>query len=332
MTKLRVAIFSATGTARKRTIPAIKELGLCDILAIHGRNESKLVAIAEENSIPYYFLDESTLIKEVTPDFVYIGSPPNLHMDQIQLCLNNNIPVLCEKPLAITSVEVRKIRSLYKGKDIPIRIAHHLRHQPSIKVLKSIISQGKLGELRRASMQWGFWLNDLAPNASWKLDPKTGGPDAFYDAGIHVVDLLIHLLPKPTAITALSYKSRFSSTIDNVSALILCGNAIIELNASQSIRFPQNELSLDFENGSVFITHAFGEKAFTQMEISSAAGTITETYPSVNLYGEEIRDFIGLIKGQLSCGTTLEEAQQTLDILEAITKSYENFKTVYLPR
>ena len=46
----RMAIVAATGTARKRVIPVVRERQLCTIVAIHGRDPHKLAAIAAQYS------------------------------------------------------------------------------------------------------------------------------------------------------------------------------------------------------------------------------------------------------------------------------------------
>jgi predicted dehydrogenase len=262
------------------------------------------------------------MLDETEPDFVFIGSPPFLHREHIRLCAERNIPVLCEKPLCLSTSEATTIQSLLAPRQIPFRVAHHLRHQPGVTALCEIIAGAIFGKLLRVAMQWGFWLNDRAPNASWKLDPSTGGPNAFYDAGVHAVDLMLHLLPCPTTVTAIGQQSRFQSTVDNIAALVLCGETLVELSASQSTRCPFNSLTLDFEGGTISIPHALSEQSFTRMEIISPAETVTRTFEPVNLYEAEVEDFIALLDGRPSVGTTLREACRSLQILEAITESY----------
>jgi predicted dehydrogenase len=327
---MRLAILSATGTAHKRIIPAIRELGLCEIVAIHGRNEPALAALAREYAIPLCFVDADAMLTAVKPDFGYNASPPGLHREHIQLCLEHGTPALCEKPLCLSVADAEFISSLVGAGTTPVRIAHHLRHQPGVAAVRELIYGGKLGRLRRVSMQWGFWLDESASNAVWKLEPTMGGPNAFYDAGIHVIDLLIHLLPYPSRVAAVAGPSRFKNTMDDVSVLLSCGDVVAELNASQSMAFARNQLSLDFEDGSVAIPHAFGETAFTVMEITSRSGKSFERFEDVNLYAEEIRDFIQLLQGGRTVGTTTDDARRGMRVLEAITESYTNGTVVDL--
>lgn len=83
-----------------------------------------------------------------------------------------------------------------------------------------MISDHSFGKLLRVAMQRGFWLNEASSNAVWKLEPSTGGPDCFYDAGIHAIGLMLYLLPSPKIVTAIGHRSRFHATVDNISALV----------------------------------------------------------------------------------------------------------------
>lgn len=320
MSKPRMAVFSATGTAKKRTIPAVSKEEICEIVAIQGRDELKLASLAEEFSIPEYFVDAKRLLSVTRPDFVFIGSPAFLHFEQISLCLDAGIPVLCEKPLALNANLANGIRDAVRKANIPFRVAHHLRHQPGIRAIRRFLDNQELGAVKMVSLEWSFWLNEEAPNAKWKLDPETGGASAFYDAGIHAIDMMIHLFPRPSKLVALSGTSRFSTTADNV-AVLFSGDSIIEMKASHSIRFPKNAFICEFEAGTITIPQAFSEKSFSEMDITTAKGTSREQFPTVNLYAEEVRDFVGLLAGQPSVGTTLDEAVLGCQILDGIERS-----------
>ena len=66
MNDICIAIIAATGTARKRVIPAVRERDLCAIAAIHGRDPDKLAALAAQNGIPRYFVDAERMLDETS--------------------------------------------------------------------------------------------------------------------------------------------------------------------------------------------------------------------------------------------------------------------------
>lgn len=88
--------------------------------------------------------------------------------------------------------------------------------------------------------------------------------------------------------------------------------------ASQSTKCPLNSLTLDFQEATIHIPHALSEKSFARMEIISQNETTTREFETVNLYGREVADFIALLGGQSSVGTTIQEACLSVHILQAI--------------
>src|SRR5262249_44235412 len=138
MQNTRMAILSATGTARKRTIPAVYEGGICEIVGIQGRDELKLAALAKQYSIRHCSTDPKQLLDQAQPDFVFIASPPMLHREQIEMCIARKIPVLCEKPLVLHSADALGLQSLVHSSKVLFALAHHLRHQSGVAMLRHL--------------------------------------------------------------------------------------------------------------------------------------------------------------------------------------------------
>jgi hypothetical protein len=74
---------------------------------------------------------------------------------------------------------------------------------------------------------------------------------------------------------------RFRSTVDNVSALALCGEVTVELSASQSGKHSLNSLTLDFEDATINIPQAFSEHSFTK---DGNRFIFLKNYPPVRSY------------------------------------------------
>lgn len=330
MSRKRMAILSATGTGQKRTLPAVMEYDICDIVGIHGRSAEKVAQVAQKFSIPFHTTSAADLLDSVRPDFVFIGSPPFLHLEQIRMCADRRIPVLCEKPLCVTVGDAQSIEEAVRSARIVARVAHHLRHQPGIQFIRETIQGGALGIPRRASIQWAFWVREEASSNQWKLDPAKGGAHAFFDSGIHAIDLMLHIFPPPRIVAAIASKSRFPDSFSTVSALFDCGDTIAEVSTSQATRFPVNAITIDCEGGTLHAPHALGEQPFRRLEITTASGTEVKTFDPRNPYGEEVADFVRLLDGAPSCATTLSEATRGVEILNAIAESLRNARAVEL--
>lgn len=302
-------MLSATGTAAKRTIPAVHAAGLCEVVAIHGRDPRRLQEVAARFAIAQVHTDAAAMLDAARADAVFIASPPALHPEHVRLCLERRIPVLCEKPLALTSREAQALAAEADHAGVPLRVAHHLRFDPRFQKTRAALRRGDLGALRRAAMEWSFWLNEAASNARWKLDPALGGPHAFYDAGVHVVDQVLWLLPPPVSVSARAAASRFARVRDDVRAEVQCGDMVAEVRASWSSRTPANDLVIEGERGTLLESGAFAE----------------------GHYARVVEDFFELLAGRPSACTTPEEAVRALHLLEAMTRSISKGTAVTLP-
>jgi len=133
MSKFKLAIIGATGTALKRTIPVLTDSEICKVVAIQARDIKKLETAAKEFNIPSYYTDSSEMINSADYDAIFIATPPFMHLDDIKLCLSKQKPIICEKPLARNYEEGLEISKLLKEHiSTPFMVAHHFRHQKKV--------------------------------------------------------------------------------------------------------------------------------------------------------------------------------------------------------
>ncbi|MCO6487083.1 MAG: Gfo/Idh/MocA family oxidoreductase [Phaeodactylibacter sp.] len=325
MDKTRIAITGATGTALKRTIPALQHSGLCEVTAIQGRNEEKLRAAAGQYGIPHYFLSAEEMLQLVSCELVFIGNPPFMHFESIRTALQYGKAVLCEKPLAANYEEGRRIAELaVENKGIPFGVAHHLRHQKAIADVKNWIQSGEIGRVLNVWCQWGFFMNIDVPKAAWKLNPRKAGAGTFSDNGIHVVDLILHLFGPPQGVFGKSRKIRFGRTCDDESAMLVYDDKTVFLSASQSMKHPGNHLLIYGTEGSIEVFGGMGEGSIERVELKNGNGHQSLTYEKENLYGNEVEDFVSahfLSREKVPVGASLEEALMSLKIIDLIRES-----------
>jgi hypothetical protein len=103
MKPLRLAILSATGTAQKRTIPALVNSNLVTVSAIQGRNPEKLREVADRYRIQSIYTDEHKLLNEGSYDAVMICSSPYMHFSQAKRVIDRGMHCLLEKPAAMSA-------------------------------------------------------------------------------------------------------------------------------------------------------------------------------------------------------------------------------------
>ncbi len=99
---LRVAMIGASGIGKNHAAWFAKNGA--QIVAFAGSSPASLEATGailqqKLGYTPPGYTDINQLLQTETPDAVCIATPPHLHFEQAQLCLQNKVHTLCEKPL-----------------------------------------------------------------------------------------------------------------------------------------------------------------------------------------------------------------------------------------
>lgn len=128
-----------------------------------------------------------------SPDGILIGSPDRFHPDQLTLVVDANIPVLCEKPLAIDASGLALVRSALRvaqAKRLTVASCHQRRSTvtdlPYGWVRANLAKlEKRFGRLKRI----GLSSNYPQPRAGWKHDRSF-----LADKFVHDIDYLRILL------------------------------------------------------------------------------------------------------------------------------------------
>ena len=133
------------------------------------------------------------------PDAVYIATPHPMHYEQALFCLENSIPVLCEKPLAMNEKQVAGLINASKKYNVFLMEGLWTRFLPSFGYLFHIIQSGTIGEILHVHADMSFIAEKDKKNRFF--NPELGG-GSLLDVGVYPVYLSYLLLGKPDAIFA----------------------------------------------------------------------------------------------------------------------------------
>jgi len=123
------------------------------------------------------------------PDAAIIATPTGRHIDSLLPLLEAGIPCYIEKPVVSSREDVTQLRKYLDQITRPpiTLVGCNYRFLPSLNKLKSVIIEGKLGRVVRASLQVGQWLPDWRPGADYR-----NSYSAHSDQGGGVILDLIH--------------------------------------------------------------------------------------------------------------------------------------------
>lgn len=142
--------------------------------------------MAAQRGLPWFStLDE--MLATGGADGAFLATPNQLHTEGGLACLHAGLPVLVEKPLAHNLEGARQLVEAADKTGVALAAGHHRRHNPLIKTAKSMVDEGRLGQI--ASVQGSTWFMkpDHYFNVEWRRK-KGAGP--VYINLIHDIDLL----------------------------------------------------------------------------------------------------------------------------------------------
>jgi len=181
------------GQAHARAFQSI--LG-CKISACCDIDADRAAAFAKQFRIPQVYTDYRKLLADATIDAVSIPMPDALHAPVSIAAIRAGKHVLCEKPLATSYAEARRMVAAAKRKGVINMVNLSYRDAPAIQKAADIIHSGQLGEVRHVQADylqgwltgkhWGDWRT--APSWLWRLSTRHGSMGALGDLGVHIVD------------------------------------------------------------------------------------------------------------------------------------------------
>ncbi len=191
MKKIKFALVGCGRIAGRHAeiIKNIAELGaVCDIKPERAKQ------FADKFDAPYFTSIEKLLEEVKDIDVVSVCTPNSLHAEHTILSLKAGINVLCEKPMAISVADCKKmmIEADKSGRDL--FIVKQNRFNPPVAALKQIIDEGKLGKILNVELNCFWNRNDeYYRQSDWKGKKAIDGGTLFTQFS-HFIDLLYWLI------------------------------------------------------------------------------------------------------------------------------------------
>src|ERR687894_1331786 len=170
--------------------------------ALCGRNEAAVRSAAEALGWEGYETDYWRMLERDDIQLVDISSSGDTHHEFAVAALEAGKHVLCEKPLANTLDEARKMAEGARLAGTVNMVCHNYRRVPAVHLAKGLIEEGRLGEIRLwRAVYLQDWLLDPATPMTWRLRRETGGAGPLADLGSHLVDLARFLVGPISEVT-----------------------------------------------------------------------------------------------------------------------------------
>jgi len=235
--KLKVGVIGAGGFGLIH-LSGYSNNSNCSITAIASRTEKHAQLAANKFNISniYGGIDSwKTMLEKEDLDLVSICTPNYLHAPMVIEAIENDLHILCEKPVCISMKELREVENRLKNRNIIFFTSFQKRYNPIFNKIKSIIDSNILGHLTLVR----YFFSHYGPYKSWKalseekwfFDAKKAGGGVLLDLGVHCIDILRDLVDDYKKVEGINYNTT-------------CINMLYEDNCNVIYRFQNNTLGI----------------------------------------------------------------------------------------
>ena len=151
--------------------------------AVYSRTYENACKFAEKHGATSYRTIEQAF-NDPNVKAVYIASPHTSHKEYSLLAMQHGLPVLSEKPIAVTLQDASEIVRFAEEKNIYFLDGLWTRFNPVIRQSLDMAKEGKIGKIRSLSASFCIYKN-YNPKAR-HYDPELGG-GSLLDIGIYPI-------------------------------------------------------------------------------------------------------------------------------------------------
>jgi len=262
------------------------------------------------------------------PDAVIISNPTACHLKVALPAAHAGCHLLMEKPVADRlDAQVNALQQMVNDRNLQTLVGYQFRFHPVLLQLRELLTTGVLGKVYSFRVHWGEYLPGWHPWEDYR-----GSYAARKDLGGGVVNTLSH--PIDYARWLFGEVSALYARTGHLSSL--------ELDVEDTV-----EIILEFMNGTLGSIHLdyYQRPPSHWMEVSCEGGQIRwdndtgigqvyyvdgdrreELTPPLgfernDLFLDEMRHFIALIKGESLSRCSLSDGIRTLELCEAVHRS-----------
>ena len=170
------------GLVKNATLAAI-----CDI------DENKLENFKKEfGDGVAYFTDAEAMFASGLVDCVIIATPHYYHPPLSIAALNAGLNVVCEKPEGVYTKQVKQLNEVAAKSDKIFAVMFNQRTNPSHIVLRNMVKEGKIGEVKRVNWIITNWYRTQSyyDSGAWRATWTGEGGGVLFNQCPHQLDLL----------------------------------------------------------------------------------------------------------------------------------------------
>lgn len=243
--KVGWGVLGACGIAKRRTIPeGIAPATNARLEAMTDANLEGAREMAETfDARVHETLDD--LLGDASVQAVYVATPNHLHKEHVLAAARAGKHVLCEKPLALETGDIREMIAACERAGVLLGAGFMMRFNVYHQKIRDWIRNGTLGIPVHARGQMTSW--HPPGETAWRHVPEQGGGGVLTDTGSHVVDVLEMFFGRTQRVFCQCFHRVHDSPVEDTALmqLVFESGAVGMVDVSFSIPSQANEYVLE---------------------------------------------------------------------------------------
>jgi len=285
------------------------------------------------------FTDLGAMLDRIKPEAVATFTNTYDHLAVVEACAQRHIPVMMEKPLAVSMAQARAILKASQQGGIPVMVNYETTwYKSHAEIWRLIKTQQAAGEIRKMVAMDGHQgpkeINVQPEFFAWLSDPVKNGAGALFDFGCYGANLMTWLMDnqRPTAVTALAHTNKpeiYAHVDDEATILVQYPKAQGIIQASWNWPFSRKDFEVYGATGYAIATGGDG----LHVRLAGAkAEEVRAPDPLPAAERDSISYLTGVARGKFKPGglNSLENNVVVVEILEAARESIRTGRTIAL--
>jgi predicted dehydrogenase len=314
------------------------------------RTEIQVVGIAESDaqlaaqfekkyglSPNLFYPDLEAMLKKIHPQAVLAYTNTYDHRRVVEICARYGIPVMMEKPLAVSAEDAHAIEKAARDGKMQVLVNYETTWYRSNQTAYDLVHENAIGEIRKIVVHDGHSgpkeINVGPEFLAWLTDPKLNGGGALFDFGCYGADLATWLMDgrRPLSVTAVTQQIKpdiYQHVDDEATIILTYPNAQAIVQASWNWPFSRKDMEV------------YGQKGYAitvgRDDVRVRLPEKQETAPETKPLPKTKEDSISYLRAVLLGGmkpegqSSLETNVIVTEILDAARQSAATGKTVFL--
>ena len=183
--KTRIAVAGLGGVADRIHLPACRAVPEIEVVAAADPDSAVREKAAAKFGIAKTFSDTASMLADVRPDALIVGTPPSSHFEVCKMALENGVHVFCEKPFMTSVEQADDVIALAREKKLALRVNNQYRYMTYYSDAKRRIDAGEFG----SAYSIAFWQQMFHPPSTETNWRNQLSRYVIYEFGTHPLDL-----------------------------------------------------------------------------------------------------------------------------------------------